>query len=151
MAIPISSPSRSATATRFSAIALVGQRGSPKPLPNGQEAWVVEHCVRHESPIRLLPAPHIHARHLRDVLDPSRANSQQRAHRRIVGRQPRHLPHRYKSQAEQRRSASPHRAVSTSPTKIVRPPPPGGSLNLLSGATPPGKRGLSRSSCSSRS
>jgi hypothetical protein len=58
------------------AIALVGQRGSPKPLPSSQEAWVIEHRVRHESPIGLLPAPHIHARHLRDVLDPSRANSQ---------------------------------------------------------------------------
>jgi len=92
------------------AIALVGQRGSPKPLPNGQEAWVVEHCVRHQSPIRLLSAPHMHARHLHDIPDPSRANSQRRAHRRIVGRHPQHLPHRYKSQAEQSRSAGTHPA-----------------------------------------
>ena len=34
------------------------------------------HRVRHESPIRLLPAPHIHQRHRRGVLDPSQANSQ---------------------------------------------------------------------------
>ena len=68
------------------AIALVGQRGSPEPLPSSQEAWVIEHRVRHESPIRLLPGPNIHARHLRDILDPSRANSQRGTHRRIVGR-----------------------------------------------------------------
>src|SRR5437763_9299624 len=65
-------------------MALVGQRGGPETLPCSQEARGVEHRVRHESPIRLLPAPHIHARHLRDVLDPGRANSQRGTHRRIV-------------------------------------------------------------------
>jgi hypothetical protein len=70
------------------AIALVGQRGSPKPLPSSQEAWVIENCVRHEPSIGLLPAPDIHARHLRDVLDPGRANRQRGTHRRIVGRRP---------------------------------------------------------------
>jgi hypothetical protein len=70
------------------AIALVGQRGSPEPLPSSQEIRVIEHRVRHESPIRLLPAPHIHARHPRDVFDLSRADGQRGTHGRIVGRQP---------------------------------------------------------------
>src|SRR5215207_9709857 len=56
------------------------------PLPSSEEAWVVEHRVRHESPIRLLPALHMHSRHLDDVLNLSRANSRRRTHRRIVGR-----------------------------------------------------------------
>jgi hypothetical protein len=70
------------------AIALVGHRGSPKPLPSSQEAGVIENCVRHEPSIGLPPAPDIHARHLRDVLDPGTANRQRGTHRRIVGRQP---------------------------------------------------------------
>ena len=68
------------------AISLVGQRGSPEPLPSSQEARIIEHRIRHEPPIRLLPAPHIYTRHLRNVLDPGRANSQRGTHRRIVGR-----------------------------------------------------------------
>ena len=36
------------------AVALVGQRRSPEPLPYGLEAWVVEHSVRHQAPVRLL-------------------------------------------------------------------------------------------------
>jgi Esterase FrsA-like len=70
------------------AIALVGQRGSPKPLPSSQEARVIEHRVRHEPSIALLPAPDVHARHLGDVLDPGRTNRQRGTHRRIVGRPP---------------------------------------------------------------
>ena len=59
-------------------------RGRPKPLPGGQEGRVIENCARHEPSVGLLPAPEIHARLLRDVLDPGRANRHRGPHRRIV-------------------------------------------------------------------
>src|SRR6185503_17400130 len=68
------------------AISLVGQSGSPEPLSSSHEARIIEHRIRHEPPIRLLPTPHIYTRHLRNVLDPGQANSQRGTHRRIVGR-----------------------------------------------------------------
>ena len=67
------------------AVALVGQRGCPEVFPRSREARMVEHRVRHEAPVRLLPAPHVHERHLHGVLGPGRANSRRSPHRRIVG------------------------------------------------------------------
>jgi hypothetical protein len=43
------------------AITLVGQRGSPEPLPSSQEARVIEHRVRHEPPMGP-PASTAHSR-----------------------------------------------------------------------------------------
>jgi hypothetical protein len=59
--------------------------GYVDPLPGRREARVVEHGVRHEPAIRLLPAPHMHAGHLPDVPDPGRADDQRGTHRPIVG------------------------------------------------------------------
>jgi hypothetical protein len=87
------------------AVALAGQDSSPHPLAGRREARVVEHGVRHEPAVRLLPAPHVHARHLRHVLNLGRPDDQRGTHywiashgqftsryRRTYGQLPSHTP-----------------------------------------------------------
>ena len=92
-------PSTWAAPVGNEAVVAFGQLGSPKPLPDGQEAWVVEHYVRQQS--RYVSCQHRTFTRAICATSPTRAGRTASGEltRRIVG-QPQHLPHRYKSQAD---------------------------------------------------